>query len=332
MQKSNALSDLKYIYLDMMAWVRLSRAFYGQDDRDEVKETIELCIQLSDAGKVIFPLSSAHVMEVSKRNNRNSRRRMAYLMVKLSRGIFIAPSHVTLEGELSVAVAKLFNVDLICSQQVIFKQGIDFGFGHEFPVQRYEGVSEAVSLKVHDCMRSHIGTYLMLRGTERGEPFTKDGVEGLRDGARRYASQFEEQRLAWSGYSKEIRHRGYYAYLMNQRFQEITKALEVYGYTTDDFFDCGENRLIDFMDNVSTLNVERELMAQRDQHSDRPIAENDMLDIGFLSEAVPYCDVVITENFWTALSRRAKLDSRYQTVISGKLADLKKYLVGLSDT
>ena len=53
---------------------------------------------------------------------------------------------------------------------------------------------------------------------------------------------------------------------------------------------------------------------------------NDYKDIVSLAQAVPYCDAVITENYWSSLIVEHGLDKKYNTLVSKNINDLKKLL------
>jgi len=54
----------------------------------------------------------------------------------------------------------------------------------------------------------------------------------------------------------------------------------------------------------------------------RSFDKNDYKDISFLATAVPYCDVVVTEKFWTSLIKSNKLDQKFNTSVTNNLNDL----------
>ena len=81
-----------------------------------------------------------------------------------------------------------------------------------------------------------------------------------------------------------------------------------------------------FLDNVPTARCWFTLLYQRDQQLQRPIQENDLNDIWFLTLAIPYSDIVITERMWASISRDAKLDTKYDTSIFSSIRDLDQYL------
>ena len=61
------------------------------------------------------------------------------------------------------------------------------------------------------------------------------------------------------------------------------------------------------------------LATMRDMQKHRDIKANDINDLMALSVAIPYCDIVVTENFWTNLSKQAGLGSLYDTHVTADI-------------
>ena len=57
---------------------------------------------------------------------------------------------------------------------------------------------------------------------------------------------------------------------------------------------------------------------------------NDMTDIGYLSVAVGYCNIVVTEKKWTDLLNRKDFVKRFGTTVIDDLAKLKDLLIAAS--
>ena len=68
------------------------------------------------------------------------------------------------------------------------------------------------------------------------------------------------------------------------------------------------------------------LIFQRDQQLQRPIETNDINDVWFLTLAIPYSDIVITENMFASLARQAHLDTKCGTVILSSIDQLEEFL------
>ena len=53
-----------------------------------------------------------------------------------------------------------------------------------------------------------------------------------------------------------------------------------------------------------------------------PLAVYILLNVAYLSKAIPYCDIVVTEKKWVSLAKHAKLDKLYDTILLSKVDDL----------
>jgi hypothetical protein len=83
---------------------------------------------------------------------------------------------------------------------------------------------------------------------------------------------------------------------------------------------------VDFYHSVPTIDVLVTLGLRRDNDLNRPIHRNDIKDVEFLSVAVPYCNIVVTERFWSHTVRAAGLDRRYDTIVISDLTEVPELL------
>src|SRR4051794_4566567 len=79
----------RLIYLDLNKWIDLAHAETGTEKGKSYRCALEVAEQLVAKGRTLFPLSSAHFMEVAKIGNDEQRRTLSRLMVRLSRGWFL---------------------------------------------------------------------------------------------------------------------------------------------------------------------------------------------------------------------------------------------------
>jgi hypothetical protein len=80
------------------------------------------------------------------------------------------------------------------------------------------------------------------------------------------------------------------------------------------------------LDSIPTALCLLTLIYQRDQQLQRPIQANDFHDIWFLTLALPYSDIVVTEKMWASIARQTKLDRKCNTKILSSIKELGKYL------
>ena len=107
---------------------------------------------------------------------------------------------------------------------------------------------------------------------------------------------------------------------------DVINALLECGSVPQEFVQMGHQELTEFFTHVPCLDVQMELATERDEHRDRKVQPNDMIDIFALSVAIPYCDIVITERFWVDLATRKGLSKKYGTVMLSRIENLPDHL------
>lgn len=78
------------VYFDLNKWIDLAHAETGTDKGKQHESALINAERWASEGRLIFPLSSGHIMEVAKIGNDTQRRTLARLMAKLSQGWFLA--------------------------------------------------------------------------------------------------------------------------------------------------------------------------------------------------------------------------------------------------
>jgi len=75
-----------------------------------------------------------------------------------------------------------------------------------------------------------------------------------------------------------------------------------------------------------TIVIQKSIVTERDENLNKKIDPHDMNDVGFLAVAIPYCNAVVTDNYWADIAKRKKLDKKYNTLILDDLLDLRQIL------
>jgi hypothetical protein len=83
---------------------------------------------------------------------------------------------------------------------------------------------------------------------------------------------------------------------------------------------------VSIIDDVAGLDVISALRAQRFRDEGRPWDRTDFHDVISMQHGIPYCDIVSTDRHWANLANRTHLPSRYETLITGKPAELLEAL------
>lgn len=246
-------------------------------------------------------------------------------MVELSQGWTLAPPDYLVPRELQIAIANLFSHKPI-AKPVALGRGVAFAFGRSDKLHDDLGISKERADALQAFLDSPSGLTELLIGDD--EPLNIRSVNNFYRTATSLAQRVETARAEGKNYSRAVRKRAYVARLTIVLQPELTRVLSLYGKGLDDFLNLGKNRLMAFFEEIPTLNTEIELVTQRDEHWDRRVDPNDMVDVSVLSVAIPYCDIVVTERFWADLAKRKKLDKKYDTVVLSDLSELEEHLNG----
>ncbi len=66
------------------------------------------------------------------------------------------------------------------------------------------------------------------------------------------------------------------------------------------------------------------LLDWRDRNLNKKIEANDLYDLMSFTMGIAYCDILFGENRFVALSKQARLNELYDTVITSSLEEFKK--------
>lgn len=313
-ESGNSLRPSKplLVYLDLNKWVDLAHAETGTEKGKQYETALKTADELVTAGRVIFPLSFAHLMEVSKIGKDEQRRTLARLMVRLSRGWFLPSAGSRLPDELRRAIAARFGKAFRDPGRIVLTRSLKAAIADPRLIDASGGFDEAL-FQSPEFLEAFIAA-------------ARTGPEFL-DNWRTFADQHEAGRsLRWDT-SRDVRKLAYCTLVTAGIHDRLVGVLAEFGLMLNVLEFLGPDGCVALLERIPLLDVEINLHVERNEHRDRKIAPNDEIDLGFLALAIPYCHVVITEKFWASLVRRLKLDQKYQTLIS---CDLNEVVSGLS--
>lgn len=295
----------RLLYLDLNKWIELAGGA-GNRGSGQDRANLKAAEALASSGRAIFPLGAAHFFEVAKIGSDSRRRRIAKLMAELSQGWFlVAPSNL-LMAELREAVAAQFKRSFCPVEITPVSRNFKAVWG---AADQLDGDFDEEAFSSPEVLEEFLAT---ARSTRE-----------ILDRLKVFAEGHEKSRsLVWDG-AKESRKRAYCTRVNIGIADRFTSVLGEFGLVGKDLEALGPQGCVELLERVPFLDVEINLHVERNEHRDRKIAPNDELDISFLSMAVPYCDVVVSERFWTSLIRRMGLDVKYATRVGH---DLKQAL------
>jgi len=322
---------VKEVYLDQNAWIALLREDEGKTHADDVMKALETARKAAAAGRAIFPLSLVHLIETLRRRDKSSRDQLAELMYELSRGTCIIPYSRMITKEIANLACRW--AGLPTSELKATVPGISYLFGEragvsfhpsqELPpdlVRRLPALKRMLEAKVNDPSivlwalkneavisdrirnRSYDLRYVsLMEKTRQVEFLTKDPILRRQRSAALYFGQAILPKLLRLALDAGLSRRIIEEKLNPYRIEEVLKEIPT-AYTT------------------------WTLTYRRDIQKNRPIDKNDLADIFALSIAIPYCDVVVTENEWTRIAMMDKLDQLYEVRIIRSVGGLAEHL------
>lgn len=319
------------IYLDQNKWIDLARAYHGLPNGQKYQEVLTKIISHVKQGKIVLPLSYTHFLETRKSKDLERRERLATVMAELSQGVTISLQSWMTKFELRKAIAKTFEKGVFEVPEP-FGYGIPFAFGMSLGLTKTTDYKEDKTIEEYNnllpaLMASVDIVKMFLNGDDEDENLF--AIENYEANSASFVERAEKFRSDVKGHDKDFHKRAYIAMLFLAVKQELVGALAAYNVSLDDFVDLGRERVIKFFEDVPPLDVEIELVLERNEIWDKKIHKNDKTDIAFLTVAIPYCDVVVTEKFWRFSAHKRLLDKKYNTVLLDDLNELQELFSSL---
>jgi hypothetical protein len=318
-------SRLLRIYLDENKWIELSRARFGREpEAASYRELLALAEVGVKLGIVSFPLSHFHYIEL--RHPDPARRwRLATLMADLSRFHTIAPARLLLETEIDLALQKRFGAPEEARGHPLF--GLGFGHASGDPDMGFWVRMKGTVLTPEDWFSWE--KLILSRPPLNKEDYpSKDAV---RVPPRTYHEA--EQRVSAELQKMQVE---------RDHMRDILTGLEVIDLLDPLLvatrraglpdgvmrrYEKEKEALTEFVRDLPTRDVPLAIQELRHENYQEVWGPNDLVDIGMMSVAIPYCDVVVVEKKMWHLARRAKLDTRYGTEILTDMSDLRDLLI-----
>lgn len=307
------------IYLDQNAWIALAKVKWKKEEDPSLVAAYEKVLKATDMGKALFPLSIVNIFETLTRIEPESRKRLAKFMIDISKGSTICPYLTVTEVEMRNAVRKRAGI----SENSIIPIGQGIGHALGSKPEIVGEIDETLKKELINLVVSPETLLWLLSKQELAERLHTHGKENAAKIEEIRKKDFAEmpdpelrKRVCIARAMRDLISRPICKYCLDAQIP-IEKIIP-HGVTQTD--------LLDLFKDCKTAYTLHTLSYRRDQHRDKPVAENDLNDISALAMAIPYCDIVVTENFWTNIARHEKLDSIYKTVVLDSAVDLIQYL------
>jgi hypothetical protein len=327
---------VKRIYLDQNKWIDLARAVNGADGGERFDDARLILAAGVASDDLSLPLSSAHYMETQNRRDWNSRRRLGQTMLAFSKLQTVAPADALLLAELDRAIVSLYGASSQPPRPLrVFGSGVAHAFAEDFepwrvPDEQRASIADpgALERQANDLLQraALLGptSGMEAAGIPDFDPFSHLEV------GERYAEAKEKLRAIrvaerWNSGERSMRVARAQAITDHQ--EPIEGAMRRAGFSIDVLIDGEQEGMGAFVEAVPTILTSSELERHRHVASQKPWERQDLNDIGALSVAIPYCDVVVTERLWTDAAERSELSEKFGTVVISDLADLTRHLL-----
>ena len=315
----------KLLCLDSNKWIDLARAFYGRPGGEVFKDALGAVRHAVQSGRLLVPVCGANSDEATQPNDEERRRRLATFMVDLSSNHSLL-DHVPLSvAEMVLAITKVYQGQPgeLSHRELLVGRGMHLAIaGKEPPVPDVEQAYQALVREANSEPEVSVAALMHVVDRETIAEFRRrdeeaaERVKAIRELDRKLDQQEKRRRELTN-----VLNDGWYA----TRLRAVLARCNV---DADQFYKwlVEADHLARFTEELCGLNVSTTLMLARDRNPDNEVHVNDGRDYAFLGVAVPYGNVVVTENSWAHLANVTGLADKYETTVIARTRELPEIL------
>ena len=309
----------RIVYLDQNKWIDIARAFYGREDGKKYQPVLQKLQEKVNSGEIIVPISAVHIIETARNGDKDRRERLANFIADLSKSYGILPYTSVREEEIENAILlKLGQATKHNIQEIAINRGVAHVLGMELPKNVFSDDYKNFLIKVNQLEKFVATMMIDFISRELVNELKQEDIDAIVDYEK--SRQLKNEEL-----SKETRLRVAIMEMAYDRlFPVIIKQLKKMGIDpkpfADSFSDIEDWKRFFF--SMPTMDIWINLHILRDNDNDKAVHRNDTNDMAFLSIAVPYCDIVVTEKYWAHLLISNGYDKKYNTTILSDLTEL----------
>ncbi|WP_271812823.1 hypothetical protein [Clostridium beijerinckii] len=322
---------MKYIYLDQNKWIELAK---GLKERNPIYISLyETIVKNVKDGVWAFPLSSIHISEAMKRRNEISRKQLLDLMFSVSNGYAIC-DYITADNiEFNTWINnKAVNYSQLKGEIIKHDWAAIIGLSTE---------NADIKFSERPCLSDELDKIKQIIkklscGREIFDLICNVVNDNIEEDEAFYYRCYEEGRKSFLSWKNEIKSLEEYkdkhlypAYLSNVFFEvykeRITNLSPRIRINITELFEENSKNKTTAIANLEALpgfNVHNRLIFELYNNPDKKVHEHDFNDLAYLRIAIPYCDIVIGENYWCDRVRNYSLDKKYNTIVNTKLLSL----------
>lgn len=311
------------IYLDQNKWIDIAKAILKPDENPKYVDVALKILEKANDNEWIFPISMIHFLETLSRADIASRERLADTMALIAKNNSIK-SFIDVETDeftnLFASVHDLTKlVDIKAVEKNLFPaigaKSVGVSFHRNLSADVKESINEFLC-NLHNDEKLFSKFMVNFDDDELISEIHKDDQESVND--------WNKMRLNLLSKPKEHR---YKVFLLENFIMHLASKNKIlmnyFGKSREDFLPdsvlSDPLKTLEFLEGIPSLNTRTKLMFEVLKDQGRPIQLHDSRDIAFLSTAIPYCDVVITEKTWKHAAKMQKLNTKYSTIIENDL-------------
>ncbi len=336
------------IYLDLNHWISLAKAATGHRDGHRFAGCLATARDARSSGAALFPLSGSHYMELSGIQDPAQRQSIATVMEELSGFATLLSRPTVMRLEIAAVLDDRLRPSRSAYEPVhLVGHGVSHAFGKKGTLHITDDFGHDVTKTLSAAQRETLrhADLQVQQAMLAGPP--DDKVAELRErgwdptAARRIArSRADEEREQVARLDAEVRWR-------RGRLRDVVGARELLIELPDMLDEALEDRELTlagvigdrerartFLRSMPTTDVSIDLKTEMHRNGQRAArwSANDVFDMDALSLAVPYCDVVVTENHsHDALTRSGSAATRYKTEVFRDLRSLEARLRAVAE-
>lgn len=314
-----------YVYLDQNKMIDLAKAFHKREDGKPFKDALEHIMHKVKDNEWIVPLSVVHLMETAAIGDEARRARFSKFLIEISK-MNTMNSYLSVEGyEILNAYLRAANHPTINIKDKVFGKDILHLIDLDLSKISIRTETEELANEIRRLIKEYSENERILEYV-----LSKDVLSGYRE--TQYA-EWQESAKEQEDIRKELMQQvaddvQRYRHIIANGYdfkKKIHSDLLVSSLSQEDLPRIRQAFKTDtdaFLSSISTLYVQAKLTLQRYKDQSKSIHRNDIKDISFLSVAIPYCDIVVTERSWRHMAIQARLDQCFRTRIVSDVRDL----------
>ncbi|MDH3794203.1 MAG: hypothetical protein OER78_03890 [Nitrosopumilus sp.] len=316
------------IFLDSRDWIILTRVRTGKENDPLLKKIHDKIQKMSDSGNAIFPISMFHLEDIMKRTDKISREHVIDIMIDISKGWAMKPFLLYFKKEIENAALNRLGINSMHNiSSEIIGNGIAYTAGEEYYVTSKNPEIQKFLDEKEDELRAHVNSIESMKLILKSDSFAKYFYKWTSE-YEKLAIKLEDNRIHKRTMTKIERYNyELAAYLTGRITPHLGQFLWEKKIPPERVVPTTKSDIESFLENMPAVNVFFRLILARDEESpERKIKSNDMIDINHLAGSIPYCDIVVVEKMFANLSKKQKLDKKYNCIVCSSLQEFYKII------